>query len=74
MLSQENITVAIQRLAQFVNDSVNSPVDHTRENLNATAVILTIFANQVQNQTIVDSTVKRNSASQCAYTPVIFVF
>lgn len=60
MLSQENITMTIQSLALFVKDSVNSPVDHTRENLNETATILTIVANHVQNQTTVDSMVKRN--------------
>ena len=57
MLSQENVTMAIQSLAQFVNDSVNSPVDHTRENLNTIAIILTTIAYYVQNQTIVDSVV-----------------
>ena len=62
MLSQENITMVIQNLATFVKDSVNTPVDHTRENLNETAIILTIIASHVQNQTTdVDSMVNRNS-------------
>ena len=66
MLSQEDVTVmAIQGLAQFVNDSANSPVDHTRENLNKTAIIPTIIADRVQNQTIVDSLVK-NEFSPCS--------
>ena len=57
MLSQENITMVIQSLAQFINDTISSPVDHTRENLNDTASILTIIADLVKDQTIVDDTV-----------------
>ena len=57
MLSQENITMVIQSLAQSINDTVSSPVDHTRENLNDTASILTIIADLVKDQTIVDDTV-----------------
>lgn len=57
MLLQENITVVIQILAQSINDTVSSPVDHTRENLNDTASILTIIADLVKDQTIVDDTV-----------------
>ena len=36
--------MAIQNLAQFVSDTIDSPVDHTNENLNETAIILTIIA------------------------------
>ena len=59
MLTQENITTVIQDLAQFINDTVSSPVDHTRENLNEIATILTIIADHVENQTIVDDMVRR---------------
>ena len=59
--------MAIQNLAQFVSDTIDSPVDHTNENLNEAATILTIIANHVQNQTIVDSTVKGTQHSVYQY-------
>ena len=64
MLTQENITMVIQDLAQFINDTVSSPVDHTRENLNETATILTIIADHVKYLTIVDDVVRGDSAYQ----------
>ena len=57
MLLPEVITVVIQSLAQSINDTVSSPADHTMENLNVTATILTVIAEEVENQTIVDDIV-----------------
>ena len=60
MLSPEVIPMVIQRLAQSINETVSSPADHTTENLNITATILTIIAKEVESQTIVDDMVHRN--------------
>ena len=60
MLSPEVITVVIQSLAQFIDETVSSPADHTMENLNITATILTFITKEVENQTIVDDIVHRN--------------
>ena len=60
MLSPEVITVVIQSLAQSIDETVSSPADHTMENLNVTATILTVIAEEVENQTIVDDIVKWN--------------
>ena len=75
MLTQENITLVIQDLAQFINDTVSSPVDHTRENLNETATIVTIIADHVKNQTIVDDVVRNKELSiTCILLTLYFVF
>ena len=48
-----------QSLAQFIDETVSSPADHTMENLNITATILATIAKEVESQTIVDdNTVK----------------
>ena len=52
--------MVIQDLAQSINETVSSPADHTMENLNITATILTIIAKEVESQTIVDKMVHRN--------------
>ena len=60
MLSPAVIPVVIRSLARSINETVSSPADHTMENLNVTATILTIIAKEVENQTIVDEMVHRN--------------
>jgi hypothetical protein len=60
MLLPEIITFVIQSLSQFIEDTVSSPIDHTVENLNVTAAILTIIAEQVESQTIVDDIVQNS--------------
>jgi hypothetical protein len=60
MLLPEIITFVIQSLSQFIEDTVSSPIDHTVENLNLTAAILTIIAEQVESQTIVDDIVQNS--------------
>ena len=57
MLSPEVITVVIQSLAQFIDETVSFSTDHTMENLNITATILTIIAKEVESQIIVDDIV-----------------
>ena len=71
MLSQENVTLAIQRLAQVVNDSINSPVDQTRKNLNTAAIILNIIANHVQILVSLDGMVRISNMHNIVQSPYV---
>ena len=74
MLSPEVITVVIQSLAQFIDETVSFSTDHTMENLNITATILTIIAKEVESQIIVDDIVIwKNIACSSTYIIIIIL-